>query len=244
MHARRILILGGTQEAADLARRLSDREDLDVVTSLAGRTARPSPVAGRVRTGGFGGAEGLARFLAEAGVDLLVDATHPFATAISANAATAAERTATPRLTFLRPEWKPEPGDRWTEADDLDAAARALPSGARALLALGRQHIAAFAHRTDCFFVVRTVDPPGDPLPLAAHAVVVGRPGKSPASEAALLRAHAVDHVVCRNSGGAGGWAKLVAARDLGLPVTMIRRPPPPPGRIFDSLDDLVAAIG
>ena len=244
MPARRVLILGGTREAVALAGRLAGRPDLEIVTSLAGRTANPAAIAGVVRTGGFGGVDGLARYIAQARIDLLVDATHPFAAAISANALAAAERTTTPRLVFLRPEWAPDSGDRWTQVEDLAAAAKALPSGARALLALGSQHIGAFGTRADCFLLVRMVDPPDEPLPLARYELVVGRPGSTPEAEAALLRDHAVTHVVCRNSGGSGARAKLLAARELGLTVIMIRRPPQPAGRVFTSLDELIAAIG
>lgn len=244
MRVRRILILGGTREAAALAERLSERDDIETVTSLAGRTANPTATAGAVRSGGFGGVDGLCRYLKEARVDLLVDATHPFASGISANAAAAARRTATPRFVLLRPEWFPAPADKWQTVDDVEAAARALPTGTRAMLALGRQFLSAFEKRPDCFFLVRTIDPPGEPLRLASHELVIGRPGASSEVEALLLQRHAIDHLVCRNSGGSAGRAKLLAARDLGVRVIMIRRPPQPAGRVFSTLDDLVAAIG
>ena len=243
MSARRILVLGGTREAAILAGRLAGRGDLEIVTSLAGRTSSPAPVGGAVRIGGFGGADGLARYIVEERIDLLVDATHPFAPAISDNAAAAAARTATPRMVLVRPEWSPEPGDRWEAVGNVEAARQALPTGARVLLALGRQHIAPFGKRPDCFFLVRMIDAPAEPLPLGPHELVVGRPGITSEAEAGLLRRYAITHVVCRNSGGSGARAKLVAARELGLAVLMIRRPPPPEGRIFSDLDDLVAAI-
>lgn len=244
MPARTILILGGTREAAVLAERLNNHEGIRVVTSLAGRTENPAPVAGEVRIGGFGGADGLAAYLQDERIDLLVDATHPFAARISKNAAEAVAKTGTQRLVFVRPEWKPSPADQWEMVDTTQAAAEALPADARAFLALGGQDLSAFSGREDCWFLVRMIDPPSAPLALPAHDIVLGRPAGDPLEEEELLRLHAVTHMVCRNSGGVAASAKLVAARDLAIPVIMIRRPPRPEGELFSALDDLVAAIG
>lgn len=244
MPDRKVLILGGTREAAVLAERLTSHDGLSVMTSLAGRTENPAPVAGEVRVGGFGGPEGLAEYLRQERFDLLIDATHPFAAQISKNAEAAAKLAGTRRLVFVRPEWKPEPADRWEMVDDDAAAAAALPPQARTFLALGAKDLAPFRSREDCWFLVRMIDKPAAPLPLAAHDLVIGRPAGDPIEEEELLRLHAVTHIVCRNSGGVGASAKLVAARDLGLPVIMIRRPPHPEGEIFTDMDDLVAAIG
>lgn len=244
MPDRKVLILGGTREAAVLAERLTSHDGLSVVTSIAGRTENPAPVAGEVRVGGFGGPEGLAEYLRQERFDLLVDATHPFAAQISKNAEAAAEMAGLRRLVFVRPEWKPEPADNWEMVDDAKAAADALPAQARAFLALGTQDLAAFTDRTDCWFLVRMIEKPAAPLPLPAHDLVVERPAGDPIEEEELLRMHAITHIVCRNSGGVGASAKLVAARDLGLPVIMIRRPPHPEGELFTDMDDLVAAIG
>ena len=220
----RILILGGTREAARLAERLV-AEGHDVTTSLAGRTLEPTPLAGQVRTGGFGGAEGLADHLARQGIERLVDATHPFAANISANAKRAAAEAGVPLDVRLRPPWEPGPGDRWEPVPSLEAAAKALPAGARVLLALGSQHLAPFAARADVSFVVRMIDPPAAPLPFADHTLLLARPSSDPDEEVELLRAHRIDRIVCRNSGGEGAYAKLVAARRLSVPVTMIERP-------------------
>ncbi|QKV17407.1 cobalt-precorrin-6A reductase [Oricola thermophila] len=220
-----ILILGGTREAAELAAEIVRRHpDWRVVTSLAGRTREPKPVAGELRIGGFGGAAGLARYLREQGVTRLIDATHPFARQISANARMAAEMTAIPLEERIRAPWHRQPGDLWTEVATLEAARDAIPPGARVLLALGSQHIAPFASRADVHFVVRVVDPPTEPFPLPAHQLVLGLPGKTPDEEATLLRKYRITHIVCRNSGGSGAYAKIAAARDLGLPVIMISR--------------------
>jgi precorrin-6A/cobalt-precorrin-6A reductase len=220
-----VLILGGTAEAMALAETLVDWPGLRVITSLAGRTRVPARPPGEVRIGGFSGADGLAQYLGETGVDAVVDATHPFATRISANARTACRRAVVPLLTIARPGWTREPGDIWIMvADEVDAAA-ALPEGARALLALGSQRLAAFASRRDVAFFVRMVDPPAETLPLASCTVIVGRPSRSVAAEQALLADNRIDHLVCRNSGGEASYAKIAAARAFRLPVIMIDRP-------------------
>jgi precorrin-6A/cobalt-precorrin-6A reductase len=222
---RTVLILGGTAEAMALAEALADNPGLRVITSLAGRTRVPARPPGEVRIGGFSGADGLARYLGEADVDAVVDATHPFATRISANARTACRRAGVPLLAIARPGWTEEPGDVWiTVADEADAAT-ALPEGARALLALGSQRLAAFAARGDVAFFVRMVDPPAEKPPLASCTVIVGRPSRSVAAEQALLADNRIDHLVCRDSGGEASYAKIAAARALRVPVIMIDRP-------------------
>ena len=241
--ARRILILGDTAQAAELARRLSRDAGIDVLTSLAGRTRAPAALPGRVRIGGFGGAEGLAAFLEAGRVDAVVDATHPFAATMAGNAELACRLRPTPRLKLLRPAWTPGPGDRWTEAADFTEAASLLPAEARVFLAIGRQELDAFAPRTDLWFLLRVVDPPERPLPLARHAVVTGRGPFDPVLERDLLVHHRVGWVVAKNSGGDGGSAKLDAARALGLPVVLVRRPPPPPGPLAAGVDEAFAWV-
>jgi precorrin-6A/cobalt-precorrin-6A reductase len=221
--AEKILILGGTREASLLAAELAQAGD-DVTTSLAGRTKEPRPVAGKVRIGGFGGATGLAEYLMENGFDRLIDATHPFARQISDNAELAAKQAGIAFEQRIRAPWRRKPGDDWKEFRSLDDACDALPADAKALMALGSQHISAFANRGDVHFVIRMIDPPSAPLPLPDHALILGRPGESADDEAALMRAHAITHVVCRNSGGTGGYAKIEAARMLKLPVFIINR--------------------
>jgi precorrin-6A/cobalt-precorrin-6A reductase len=220
-----VLILGGTREAAELAAEIvREHPDWRVITSLAGRTKEPKPVAGEVRIGGFGGAEGLAVFLERERVTRLIDATHPFANRISANAKAAATLACVPLDTRTRAPWRKQSGDDWTEVASLEEARDALPSGARVLLALGRQHIAPFAARGDVHFIVRMVDPPAEPLALPDHEIVTGLPGRTAEEEAALLERHAITHIVCRNSGGNGAYAKIEAARQFDLPVIMIAR--------------------
>lgn len=220
-----ILILGGTREAAELAKRLVARHpQARIITSLAGRTKEPAPLAGEVRVGGFGGPEGLARFLADNAVTRVIDATHPFARQISVNAVTAAKIASVPLDVKIREPWRRQPDDHWIEVESLEKARDAIPSGARVLLALGSQHIGLFETRDDVHFVVRMVDPPQTPLALADYALVIGRPGDSAATETMLLIAHAITHIVCRNSGGKAAYAKIEAARQMRLPVIIVSR--------------------
>lgn len=223
--AKTILILGGTAEASVLAGDLSKKPELRVITSLAGRTSSPLAIAGEVRKGGFGGVEGLASYLAAEKIDLLIDATHPFASQISANAVKAA-RLASIRLEQIeRPPWQAQNNDNWQSVPSLEVAAMALPVGARTFLALGRQHLEAFFGRDDVHFVVRMVDPPKNPLPFKQYELMVAHAGKDETSETALFKSHDLTHLVCRNSGGKRGLAKLAAARILGIQVIMIERP-------------------
>ncbi|WP_421858364.1 cobalt-precorrin-6A reductase [Oricola sp.] len=220
-----VLILGGTREAAELAAELArTHPGWRIVTSLAGRTREPRPVAGAVRIGGFGGADGLAGWMRAEGVTRLIDATHPFARNISKNAKAAAAATGIPLEIRSRAPWERQAGDNWIETGSAEEARDAIPPDARVLLALGSQHIDMFATRADVHFIVRMVDPPTTPLPFAHHELVVGRPGSDAANEATMLKQHRVTHIVCRNSGGAGAYAKIEAARALSVPVIMIDR--------------------
>ncbi|WP_330324251.1 cobalt-precorrin-6A reductase [Streptomyces pseudovenezuelae] len=225
-----ILILGGTTEARELAAALASRPGWRVTTSLAGRVTRPGAVAGEVRVGGFGGAEGLADWLREEQVDALVDATHPFARAITAHAARAAAATGVPSVVLRRPGWRPGPGDRWHPVDSLDEAARLLPGlGRRVFLTTGRMELAAFAHLTALHFVVRSVELPEPPLPPHTE-VLLARGPFTVADESALLQEHRIDVLVTKDSGAAATSAKLTAARELALPVVVVRRPALPDG--------------
>lgn len=220
----RVLILGGTAEATALAEQLVARGDVAVVTSLAGRTAHPVLPPGEVRIGGFGGAAGLAAYVRDNGVTRIIDATHPFARRISENAIQAAAETGIALEHLVRPGWERQRGDRWQEVSSLEEAAQVLPAGATVFLALGRQYLDAFAARSDCRFVIRMVDARAEPLPFADHVLILGKPSADPAHEAELFAAHGVTHLVCRNSGGASGYGKIVAARETGLPVVMVGR--------------------
>jgi precorrin-6A/cobalt-precorrin-6A reductase len=234
-----ILILGGTAEAVKLASRLK-APHRRVISSLAGRTLAPAKVEGAVRVGGFGGPQGLADYLKLENITLLIDATHPFATQISDNAIVAAASTGIPFVRLERPPWQIRPGDKWISAATLQQAAESIPSKARVLLALGKQHIAAFSKRTGVHFVVRMIDPPETPLDLADFELELSKPGTIE-SETSFLVSKRISHIVCRNSGGKASYAKIRAARDLGIPVIMIERPPRPEIHTLPDVESIAA---
>jgi precorrin-6A/cobalt-precorrin-6A reductase len=222
-----VLVLGGTGEARRLAAALL-AAGVPVLSSLAGRVAEPVLPEGEVRIGGFGGVDGLAAWLSEHRPRAVVDATHPFAARITGSAARAAAETGTPLLRLQRPGWVPGPGDSWRFVDSLAAAAEAVAGYRSVFVTTGRQGVAAFAALPGRV-LVRAVDPPDSPLPAGA-TLLLARGPFSLADEEALMREHQVDVVVTKDSGGALTEAKLTAARQLGLPVVLVRRPPLPPG--------------
>jgi precorrin-6A/cobalt-precorrin-6A reductase len=244
MSPMRVLVLGGTSEARALAAALERDPAVDVTSSLAGRVARPALPEGRTRVGGFGGAPGLARWLVQEGVSLLVDATHPFAARISDSAAAASRSTDVPLIVLRRPGWSPGAGDRWHHVDSLAAAAQALPSlGSRVFLTTGRQGLDASAGLHDLWFLVRTIDPPAPPLPPAMQ-LLLDRGPYAEESERTLMRRHRVDVLVTKNSGGSATAPKLDAARSLRLPVVMVRRPPTPEGApVLDSVEAVLDRV-
>jgi len=226
-----LLILGGTGEAVQLADWLAGEPRLRVVTSLAGRTLKPTQPRGDHRIGGFGGVEGLKRYLADQRIDLLIDATHPFATTISANAAAACDALDVPRLVLARDPWPKSSGDHWIEVDDLDQAARAVQGlGRRIFLTVGRQELDAFAALKNVWFLIRLIEPLVQPPPLGECLVITGRGPFSTEGECRLLTQHRIEAIVAKNSGGAATYAKIEAAREMHLPVVMVRPPPSPPG--------------
>ncbi|WP_433803215.1 cobalt-precorrin-6A reductase [Actinomycetospora sp. CA-084318] len=218
-----MLVLGGTAEARALADTLTARGH-HVTTSLAGRTRDPRLPAGEVRTGGFGGAEGLATALRH--VDLLVDATHPFAERMSDHAAQAATTTGTPWVVLRRPGWTEGSGDRWVRVPTTSAAAGALGDAGSVFLAIGRQGVHHFA-ALEQVRLVRAIEPP-DVLPPRAHLILQRGPFALD-DERALLAEHRIDTIVAKDSGGATE-AKLVAAREAGVVVVLVDRPAPPGG--------------
>ena len=222
-----MLVLGGTGESRRLAAALVDA-GVDVLTSLAGRVADPALPPGEVRIGGFGGADGLIDWLRAHPVRAVVDATHPFAAVMTASAARAAEVTGVPLLRLQRPGWAARPGDDWRWVGSLAEAADAVAGFGSVFLTTGRQGLSAFAGLT-AHCLVRAVDPPRPPLP-ARSTVLLARGPFPVDEELALLREHAVEVVVTKDSGGEMTAAKLTAARALGIPVVLVRRPPLPPG--------------
>jgi precorrin-6A/cobalt-precorrin-6A reductase len=237
-----VLILGGTGEAAALARSLIDDlgDRLEITTSLAGRTREPAALPGQVRSGGFGGAVALADYMRDHRIAAVIDATHPFAAQISTNAATACEVANVPRLVLSRPCWKAQAGDNWVEFENFEEAVRGLPRlGERVFLTVGAQELNSFAALTELWFLVRLVETPADPIVLSNYQMITGRGPFSFAGELALMESHKIDILVTKASGGEATVAKLAAARQLGLPVAMVCRPPAPPG---PAVDDVTAA--
>ncbi len=237
-----LLILGGTGEGAALAEAAVTRfgTGLRVTSSLAGRTRNPRLPPGLIRIGGFGGAEGLAEFLRAEAVTMLVDATHPYADTISANARAACMAAGVERLMLVRPPWPRRAGDDWIPATGIADAAQILAEmGLRAFLALGANEVAAFRNLDGASVVLRLADPPAA-APIPGCTVTVGRGPFREADELALLQDNAIEIVVSRNSGGMATYPKIAAARKLGLSVIMIERPPTEGG---DAVPDVARAL-
>jgi len=240
------LILGGTAEAAELAARAigTHGQRLEVVSSLAGVTSTPVLPPGSVRRGGFGGAEGLARYLGAERIDFLIDATHPFAAVMQLSAAAAAAETGVKRCRLLRPAWPRLAGDAWTEVNGAPEAVRAVAGmGRRVFLALGGRDLQPFSALTGHWFLLRAITPPPEKLP-ANWEFLAARGPFAVAGELALFQERRIDAVVSRQSGGGGAYGKIEAARQLGLPVVMIQRPPPPPAPLAATVDAALDWLG
>ncbi len=231
----KVLILGGTTEARRLAAEC-DARGLDVVSSLAGRTKNPIALAGTVRIGGFGGIAGLAGHLRAEHVDVVVDATHPFAAGISLNAAHASALTGVPLLALRRPGFVASPGDRWHRVRSLpDAASLVADLGSRVFLTTGRQDIGAFAGVDRCWFLARSVEPPEPPMP-AQMEVLLDRGPFTVEGERALIDRHHLDVLVTKDSGGDA--PKLAAAREASIPVIVVDRPPASAAEVVSTVDE------
>lgn len=242
---RTVLVLGGTGEARALAAALDGADGTRVVSTLAGRVADPRLPAGEVRVGGFGGPHGLAAYIAEQGVDAVVDATHPFAERMSWSAYEACRRAGTALLRIERPPFWRDPAIDWREVASLQAAAALLPAaGRRVFLTTGRQGLAAFAGVRGAFFLVRCVDAP-DPAALPPdHSVVLDRGPFTLAGELRLIDAHGLDVLVTKDSGGEMTQAKLGAARARGLPVIVVARPARPAAQTVPTVQEALAWLG
>ena len=238
----RVLILGGTMEARQLAERLATRADLAVTLSLAGRTTAPASQPVPVHVGGFGGAQGLADYLRDQTIDVVIDATHPYAATISSNAAIAAPRARVALLALHRPGWMPIAGDRWIEVADVAGAVQALGDlPRRVFLALGRKEIEPFADAPQHRYLVRSVEAIMPPLRVPHAVYITGRGPFAEADERGLLTQHRIDVIVAKNSGGPATYGKIAAARALALTVIMLRRPQLPAVEAVESVDDAVA---
>jgi precorrin-6A/cobalt-precorrin-6A reductase len=222
----RVLLLGGTSEARALAAQL--HPDVEVISSLAGRVPDPALPIGEVRIGGFGGVGGMRRWLLDAGVDAVVDATHPYAATITAHAAAVCGELRVPHVVLARPAWPP--GDAIVVGSDTEAAKTVAAQGfSRVFLTTGRSGVAAFA-AVDAWFLIRAVTAPDERILPRRHHVVLSRGPYRYDDELALLREHRIDALVTKNSGGPMTRPKLDAAAALGVPVVMVDRPPLPPG--------------
>ncbi len=242
--AMRVLILGGTTEASQLATLIAGDPRFDAILSLAGRTSAPKAQPVRTRTGGFGGADALARWLRDEKVEAVIDATHPFADRISANAVAACRQAGVLLASIVRPPWHPEAGDRWQSVPSTEAAAIVLGEAPRSVfLGLGRQELSAFAAAPQHRYVARVIEPPEtSPLPPDLHLLQARGPFDRDA-EIRLLTDEKIDVVVSKNSGGHATYAKIEAARTLGLPVIMIARPDKPAGHVVGSPEEVVALL-
>ncbi len=239
MHAN-LLILGGTTEARALARAVAER-GLRATLSLAGRVERPLRQPLPQRIGGFGGIKGLREWLRAEGITHVIDATHPFAARISHNAVAACAADSVPLIALARPQWQPLAGDAWTRVPDMAGAVAALDGPARnVMLAIGRQNLAAFAAQPQHRYLLRLVDPPEAPLPLPRTEIIIDRGPFDEAADRALMQAQEIEIVVSKNSGGNGAYAKIAAARALGLPVVMIDRPACPPRNEVTRVDEVL----
>ncbi|KEJ90513.1 cobalt-precorrin-6A reductase [Sulfitobacter donghicola] len=235
-----VLLLGGTTEASKLAHALK-LANIETVFSYAGRTNTPVAQPVPTRIGGFGGIEGLQRFLGESGITHVVDATHPFAAQMSLNAFTACKTLGLPLLRLQRPPWLAQNGDDWIDVADIEAACDALPdTPSRVFLAIGRMHIDLFARKPQHHYLLRLVDEPMHPIALPNHTAIIARGPFDIAGDIKLLRGHGIGHVVAKNAGGAGAVAKIDAARELGLRMIMVARPDLPDSPIAANSDEVL----
>lgn len=234
----RVLLLGGTSDANRMAARLAGA-GIDAIYSYAGRTDKPLDQPLPTRIGGFGGVTGLIDYLQRESISHVIDATHPFAVEMSRNAVTACAALATPLIALQRAPWLPSPGDTWINVPDIGAAVNALPDDpGRVLLAIGKQHVAAFQAKPQHTYTLRLIDPPASALPLAHCDAVIARGPFRVEDDVELMRARNITIVVARNAGGAGARAKIDAARTLGVPVIMIARPAMPERVTVETVDE------
>jgi len=258
MPVKHLLILGGTKEARELAQRvtLMMGKRVRVTTSLAGRRATAPALAGEVRIGGFSstdsiggtgginGIDGMKAYIKDNAVDLVVDATHPFAAMISDHATVACTGVPVPRLQIRRPAWRMPPGAKSLEVEGLDGAAAILPRVARRIfLTTGTGGLEALSGLDDLWFLVRLIDTPKTPPPLADFALITGAPPYTLVDERALIKAHDIDTLVTKDSGGDGAEAKILAAGEAGITIVLVQRPPPEPGPVAETLDEAFAWI-
>jgi precorrin-6A/cobalt-precorrin-6A reductase len=239
----RILILGGTGEAAELAAQLSSRNDLEFISSFAGRVSCPKYPIGAVRVGGFGGVEGLISYLMMESISVVIDATHPFAVGISRNTEVACARLGLPLIALVRPTWRKQKDDLWHEVTTyVDAAEFVNRKKGRVLLSIGRQEVGSFAACNDAWFLIRAIEAPTGQLP-QHHEILLQRGPFDHKEELQLLRDYSIDHIVSKNSGGSGAYAKIEAARLFEIPVVMVERPTKHTVPAVETVDEVVTEL-
>jgi precorrin-6A/cobalt-precorrin-6A reductase len=239
---KRVLILGGTDQGWQLAAQAATIPDLEVFFSLAGRTRQPMIPIIQTRIGGFGGIPGLRDYLQQEKIDFLINATHPFATQISQNAAIAASSLVIPYLRLLRPAWQKSEQDNWIEVESYEAAVSILsPLAQRVFLSIGRQELAIFSTLPDRWFLMRMVEPPSLNGFLPQGKVLLARGPFDLDEERSLLQTYKIEVIVSKNSGGNATYPKILAARELGIPVIMVQRPELERGETVAEIKEAIA---
>jgi precorrin-6A/cobalt-precorrin-6A reductase len=238
----RLLLLAGTWEARQIAAALSREARVVPTASLARAERRPEPLGIPTRIGGFGGDKGFAEWLDHEGVGAIIDATHPFSR-VSHRTARVADELGVDHIQFLRPAWRPEDGDDWTFLNTESDAAKHIPRGARVFLATGRRSLDAFGNLDHATLFCRRTDGRHDPFPYANGTFVWGQPPFTVLQECDTFLRLGIDWLVTRNSGSAASRGKLEAARELGIKVAMIRRPPQPPGPKVETVAEVMAWV-
>jgi len=232
----RVLVLCGTGDAIELVAKLSKIPHIETIASLAGRTSQPASLIGKVRTGGFGGVDGLATYLQTQQIDYLIDATHPFAIQMSDHAAAATKAVGIPSVMLVRPAWKKVTGDRWIEVESVEAAVQAIPVTAkRIFLTVGRQQLEPFTTLKEPWYLIRSIESSDVVIPNSK--IVLDRGPFNLEQERQLLSEYRIDLIVSKNSGGAATYAKVVAARELDIPIVMVQRPVMPNVEQVESVD-------
>ncbi len=242
--ARNILLIGGTREAVLINEKLASRSDMKLVTSLAGRTKYPDNLSGEVLKSGFIAHDGMAAFMKKRAIDLVIDASHPYAVQISRKASDICDELGIRYLRYERPAWQEEPGDRWIRVSSVEEAVREAASFSRLFLSIGRQEVSAFESLSPDLVLLRSVEPVSFTLPNGEVRHILEKGPFDLENEIRLLKEHNIQALVSKNSGGKAVYPKIEAARSLGLPVILLDRPASPEGEAVTSLEALDSLLG